>query len=352
MAELRFDPEVCERCEGTDCLMRCQYLGLTPDQARTEMRNIIAGKHSLVLDQCVTCYSCEEYCPYGNHPFYKIVEEQEKAAVLVAPRPITTQWVNICEPTGRFKVGKIKDRALSLCFIPAFTDLVGGKLFEGIAASHFMGAEFFCNVVYLHFARASVIRERLPKVVENIAALGMKEVVFLHDECYASFKSLAPAYGIEAPFRITHYFEYLLERLTALKDRVRPLNIEVAYQRPCSSRLIPETDHLVDEVFSLIGVTRVRRSYDRDNAVCCSGLIRMSKRENGYRLAYDNQTKNIDDMVDSGVGHTVFNCPYCYLALAEKVAERGLKPIHMVDLCKLAIGETPGKGVMGYGRYL
>jgi Fe-S oxidoreductase len=352
MLELRFDPAICRSCEGTDCLTRCKYLGLTKEQARAEILNLIEGRPSTVPGSCVTCYACEEYCPYGNHPFYRIVEQQEKEGILTAPRPITTQWVNTCEPTGRFRVGKIQDRALSLCFIPAFADLVPGALFEGISASYFMGAEFFCNVVYLHFARPSVIKERLPKVVENIAALGAKEVIFLHDECYASFKSLAPAYGIDVPFKSTHYYEYLLERLAALRDRITPLNIRVAYQRPCSSRLIPETDGLVDEIFSLIGVERAARQYDRDNAVCCSGLIRMLKRPDGYDLAYNNQKKNIDDMLDAGAEHCVFNCPYCYLALSEKVAERGLKPIHMIDLCKLAIGETPGKGVMGYGRYL
>jgi len=53
-----------------------------------------------------------------------------------------------------------------------------------------------------------------------------------------------------------------------------------------------------------------------------------------------------------GVEHCVFNCPYCYLALSEKVAAKGLKPIHMIELCKLALGEEPAKGVMGYARYL
>jgi len=352
MIELKYDPAVCEACEGVDCLTRCRYLDLGLDGARAEILNLVAGKHSRVLDQCATCYACEEYCPYGNHPFYRIVELQEKEGILTSPRAITSQWVNMCEPAGKFRVGKIGDRALSQCYIPYFADLVSGKLFDGIAASSFMGAEFFCNVVYLHFAKASVIRSRLPKVVENIAALGAKDVVFLHDECYASFKSLAPAYGIDVPFKITHYYEYLIERLATLKDQIRPLNLRVAYQRPCSSRLIPETDPLVDEVFSRIGVERAARTYDRENAVCCSGLIRMSKRPGSCDLARDNQSKNIEDMVRSGAEHCVFNCPYCYMALSEKVAQQGLKPIHMIDLCKLAIGETPGKGVMAYGKYL
>jgi hypothetical protein len=44
-------------------------------------------------------------------------------------------------------------------------------------------------------------------------------------------------------------------------------------------------------------------------------------------------------MVKHGAEYCVFNCPACWDPLAEKVAKRGIKPIHMIDLCKLAIGE-------------
>ena len=39
-----------------------------------------------------------------------------------------------------------------------------------------------------------------------------------------------------------------------LKDKIKPLNITVAYQRPCSNRLIPEKLPLVKEILELIGV--------------------------------------------------------------------------------------------------
>lgn len=352
MLQLKFDINRCLECETQDCLVRCQYLHLDKNTAKAEIQKIYDGEYSFVLDKCVTCYACEEYCPMRNHPFYLIVERQEEKGILTAPRPVTTQWVNMCEPVGRPRVGKVKERALSLCFIPAFPDLVKGKLFDGIAPSYFMGQEFFCNVVYLHFAKISVIKERLPKVIENITKLGVKEAIFLHDECYSSFKSLAPAYGIEVPFKVTHYFEYLYSKLKELNGEIKLLNIRAAYQRPCSSRLVPDKGHFVDDIFQLIGVERVKREYDGENALCCSEVIRMVKGMEGFDIANDNQRRNIEDMAKAGAEYCVFNCPYCYMALSEKVAKRGIKPIHMIDLCKLAIGEKPGKGVIEYGRYL
>jgi len=67
--------------------------------------------------------------------------------------------------------------------------------------SYIFGQEFFCNVVYIHFANTAIIKERLPVIIENLRKLEVKEVVCMHDECYGSFTSLAPAYGIEVPFK-------------------------------------------------------------------------------------------------------------------------------------------------------
>jgi Fe-S oxidoreductase len=262
-----------------------------------------------------------------------IVEQQEAKGILPAPRPTVTMWINQCQPVGRFMVGKVEEKALSYCFLPHFNTLVKGKLFDGIAWSVIFGQEFFCNAVYLHYAKASVIKDRLPKIVENIKNQGIKELVCLHDECYGTFTSLAPAYGIDIPFKPIHYYEYLYGRL---KDQIKPLNIKAAYQRNCSARLCPDTDHYVDDIFGLLGVERVTREYDRENALCCAEIFRMAQ---GPTLADDVQKRNIDDMAMFGAEYCVFNCPACWDSLAHRVVKQGIKPIHMIDLCKFAIGE-------------
>jgi Fe-S oxidoreductase len=233
-------------------------------------------------------------------------------------------------------VGKVEERALSYCFLPQFNVLVKGRLFDGIALSVVFGQEFFCNAVYLHYAKLSVIKDRLPKTIENIKNQGIKELVCLHDECYGTFTSLAPAYGIDVPFKPIHYYEYLYGRLKELRDQIKPMNIKAAYQRNCSARLSPQTDHYVDDIFELLGVERVKREYDRENALCCAEIFRMAS---GPTLADDVQKRNIDDMAKYGAEYCVFNCPACWDSLAHKVVRQGIKPIHMIDLCKLAIGE-------------
>ncbi len=336
MYALKFSEKVCATCPSADCLLKCQYMDFEKEEAHAEMMKIVRGEDSRVLHECVTCYACEEYCKRGNHPYYLIGERREEKGIYTAPRPITNQWVNMTSMQGKYMVGDVKERAVSCCLLPELGELGSGEIFKDVASSAVFGAEFMCPAVHTHFARMSVIKERLPVVIDNMAKLGIKELICLHDECYGTYRSIAAAYGIEVPFKLIYYMDFLLERMKELKDKIVPLNITVAYQRPCSNRLIPDKHPLVREILDLIGVTMPDREYQDENCLCCAELIRSIA---GYRLADDVQKRNIDDMCAAGAEYCVFNCPACQTVLSEKVLQKGLTPIHIIDLCKMAIGE-------------
>ena len=342
MFELRFDEKKCLACQTCDCLTKCQYIDIDTDTAKTEIRKIIDAEDSFVLHQCVTCYACEDYCKMGNHPFYLIVERQEELGIPPVPAPVTRQWVQLAIPQmGELKIEEIKEPALSMCMFGQLAGSIQGKLFDGVTVLPLEtqeGVQFFCQLMYLHFTRTSVIKERLPRIIENIAKHNIKELICFHDECYGTFASYAPAVGIEVPFKPIHFFEYLYNRLVEFKDDIKPLNLKVAYQRPCSSRLSPDKLHFVDDIFNLIGVESVKREYVGENALCCAALIRGQRREGSRQLAADIQRRNIQDMIDAGAEFCVFNCPYCFLTLSERVTKSGLKPVFMGDLCRLAVG--------------
>jgi Fe-S oxidoreductase len=174
--------------------------------------------------------------------------------------------------------------------------------------------------------------------MENITAYlkdsGTDELVCFHDECYGTYTSWAGAYGIEPPFRPIHLFDYIHKRLLALKGQIKPLGFKVAYQRNCSARLIPETEHYVDEIFSLIGAERVKREYDFENALCCGAVLEAQQR---FDLAETNQDKNVEDMKAAGATFCIFNCPMCFFTLMEKVVKMGMTPMMMSDFCQLAL---------------
>lgn len=339
MSKLKFDEAICEKCTTYDCLIKCQYMDFDLDKAKEERRKLIKGQNSFVLKDCVTCYACEEYCPYNNHPFYQIVEQQEKFDIHPVPRPLEKAQVAMMEPNQRIEQKKLTEPVINMCVFSMLKGAVRGKLFQD--ASVIMGRDIFCNLMYLHFARNSTIAERLPKMIDNITTYylkpnNIKELVCYHDECYGTYTSWAPAFGIEVPFKPVHLFDYLYSKLLELKSDIKPLNLKVAYHRNCSTRLIPETEHFVNDIFSLIGVTRVKREYDYENALCCGAVFEAQQR---FELAEKIQDKIVEDLKASGVSHCVYNCPMCFFTLAEKVSKAGIIPVMMSDLCQQALGE-------------
>lgn len=339
MHELAFDPGLCERCTAIDCVMDCQYIQMDLSQAREERLKIARGEDSSILRDCVTCYACEEYCPHKNHPFYKIVEVQESLGIQPVPRPITRSQVSAMTASGKIKKREGSGALIDLCYFPMLAALIRGKLFRD--AAYFTGSDFMCQVMFLHFGRQSVIKERIPGIVAKIHDDYVKprsspELVCYHDECYGTFTSWAPAYGIDIAFKPVHLFEYLHGKLMEHRGDIKPLNIKAAYQRGCSNRLCPETDQWVDKIFDLIGVERAAREFDRKNGLCCGGVMEAQQR---FDLAEELQEKNVNDMKESGATHVVFNCPFCFFTLSGKAGERGMTPVLMSELCLKAVGE-------------
>ncbi|ABW66580.1 (Fe-S)-binding protein [Desulfosudis oleivorans] len=340
MNAIVFDPTVCAACKTVDCLMNCQYISFGDvAEAKKEKQKINAGKESRVLHECLTCYACQEYCPNHNNPFFVLVELQEKLGLLPAPRPVVAEQLKMMAFKGRLARAPVASPLINMCAFPMLTGSIRGRLYEG--ASVIAGTDIFCNVMWLHFAKNSVIRERVPKAIDNIMSFFMKDsgltdMVCFHDECYGTYTTLAKAYGIDVPFRPIHLFDYINGRLDDLADRIKPLNQVVAYQRGCSNRLCPETDAVLDEIFEKIGAIRAPRKYDRENALCCGGVPRAHQRD---EFADDLVERNISDMLDVKAVYCVFNCPFCMATLAQEVAERGLMPILVSDLVQAALGE-------------
>ncbi|MBW2062712.1 MAG: (Fe-S)-binding protein [Deltaproteobacteria bacterium] len=345
MYEVKYDEKKCLSCRTQDCLIKCQYIDIDKESAKKEILKIGHGEDSFVLHECVTCYACEEYCPMNNHPFYLIVEKQEELDIPPLPRPLIQRGINLGVPfRGEPVIEKVNGRSLLMGVFSDLMFLIQGKLFEGvpvISSDPRKMFHYFCQLMYLHYARTSVINDRLPKIIETIAKHEVDEVICFHDECYGTYTSYCSAVGIEVPFKPVHFFEFLYDRLKELKDEIEPVNLKVAYQRPCSSRLSSDKHHFVQDIFELIGAEAVEREYVDENALCCGGTIVGQRQEGSRKRAAEIEKKNIEDMKSAGAEVCVFNCPACYNTMAQIVTRNGIAPIYMSDLCRLAIGENP-----------
>ncbi len=333
-----FHEERCDFCG--DCLARCHYLDFDNKTGGEAFEKLVRGEKSDWIYDCVTCIACNEYCPKDARPFDLILQRMEEAGDFTDPK-LKAQMADRFKAEGEPRPMEPKDRVMSICVMDGSMPwAIQGSLFEEL--SILKGRHYFCNVLFAHMGDESIMRDRLQGLVNNLAKSGAKEIVFVHDDCYALLAGMAPEFGIKLPFRPISILEYLADYLKDHPDRITKLDMKVAYQRPCASRYTPEKDHFLDEIFSLIGVERVARKYDGINAICC-----------GVELAGPNlklfprgknfapfQEKNIQDARDHGAEAIVYLCPMCFRTLNKKAREAGMKNYMISDICRLALGET------------
>lgn len=325
-----FNKDLCDLCG--DCLVECQWMDLERDRAVECMQALIRGQDSPVLSECITCYACNEICPHGANPFDLIAELQEKHRSLSSEESAGAN-------EARYAFDKeLKDypraeRVMTTCvFGKTDAGLIQGELYGLPMVS---GKPYFCWVLFSHIGAESIQRKHARELVDRLTMTGAREVVCFHDDCYAMLARLAPGYGVEVPFRPVHLSEYLVEYLRKNKNRIRPLNIDVAYQRPCASRHTPEKEHFIDELFELVGARRVERGYDRERALCCAGIKMMLGRGDPR----PDQEKNVLDAKSAGAGAMVCLCPMCMHSLAGVANEHGLPLVFIGDLARMALGE-------------
>ncbi len=327
----------CDFCG--ECLDRCQYLNFEKKGGEA-FRRLVRNKESDWIYDCITCAACNEYCPQGARPFDLILQRMDEKEDFTDPglrAKLAERFLATDEP----KPVEQKDKVMSICVMQGNMPwAIQGQLFEGIPL--LKGRHYFCNVLFAHMGNESIMRERLSGMVNNLAKSGAKEIVFVHDDCYAMLKDLAPEYGVRLPFRPVHLFEYLRNYLRDSKNRLQKLNMKIAYQRPCASRFTSEKEGLLDEIFELIGVERVSRKYDRVNALCC-GLetagpnMKLFPRGKNYAPFRD---KNIKDAKINGAEAMVYLCAMCFTALHKIAQAEGLRNYMISDICRLALGET------------
>jgi len=327
-----WESEKCDLCG--DCLVRCQYTDYDREGAVEEIKLLMEGKPAKILSDCITCCACNEYCPTGANPFDLINQLQESHHSVPIPEKMI-KFVDSTEAIPSTIVTGDKGKpALSMCFLERMMpeDTLGSKMFEDMTVV--AGGDYFCFLGYVHICMDSPLVRNARRFIDNLAAIEADEIVFMHADCYAMISKM-PSYNIEVPFKATHIVEYMRNYLRGHPEEITPLNLRIAYQRPCASRYSSEIEPIVDELFELIGAERVVRTYDRESALCCGSMFERIYTERIKPV----QEKNIRDAIENGAEGMVFLCPFCNTTLGRSVSEAGMVPILITDLVRLSLGE-------------
>lgn len=331
----------CDLCG--DCLDLCKNIDFgDKENASREFEKLIKGEKVDWLNDCITCMACDEYCAKDANPFSLILQRLEEDGNFTDPQvrqDMAARFLAKKDP------GPVQPKRwnMSLCVMTGNMPWAPfGQLFENDDITILKGLPYFCNVLFVHMGNESIMKDRMQKMVDNLAASGAKEIIFVHEDCYVALNTYAKEYGIELPFKPVHMFEYLKEYLTENQDKIKKLNIKAAYQRPCASRhTAPEVEALLNDIFDLIGVERATRKYEGIDALCCGVEVagpglKLFPRGKNYEPFQD---KNIQDAKDNGAEAMVYLCPMCFKTLSPKARAAGLKNYMVSDICRLALGE-------------
>jgi len=334
-----WDSSKCDLCG--DCLVKCRYVDYDKDRAAAEIKLLMEGKEADILNKCITCVACNDYCPTGADPSNLIFTMQEKIGtcpIAMFGKPVLDVMAKGFEgqgEPGELIPGDPDKPALSFDsfeFRQFPEGTLDSALFKGMTVVR--GSEYMSLVGCVHMGGVSFAEKYGQKVIDKLASLG-KDIVYIHNEGYILAHLKAKECGITVPFKYMHLFEYLRDYLKDHPSSITKLGKKVAYQANCATRWLHEQDDWLDEIFELIGVERPPRQFERLNAVCCTGPIINTDR----KQAVDIQEKNVRDAIDCGADALITICPICDAVMRRPTSHLGLPKIFITDLCRIALGE-------------
>ncbi|HOD28548.1 MAG TPA: (Fe-S)-binding protein [Syntrophales bacterium] len=329
----------CDLCG--DCLVKCRYVDYDKDRAAREIKLLMEGKAADILDRCITCNACFQYCPTGADPANLICRMQEKMESPISEsfKPVINSVVKAFEQGSRDvqviegDPGKPALSFDSFTFAQFPAGTLESRLFKGMTVVR--GRKYASLVGMAHMGGESLAEKYGQRVIDSLAELG-REIVYIHNEGYILAHIKAKELGIEVPYAYRHLFEYLLAYFEKHPKDIVKLNKKVAYQPNCAVRWFPEQNAWLDEIFDRIGVERVSRRYEGVNALCCGGPALFVNNE----LSTGIQQSNIRDAMDNRAEALITICPMCDTVLRGQTAKAGLPQIFITDLCRMALGEV------------
>ncbi|MFX1456203.1 MAG: hypothetical protein ACFFDB_12585 [Promethearchaeota archaeon] len=342
-----FLEEKCTLCG--DCIVKCNYMDYSVEEAKKEFKKLIKGEPSPITSECITCCACTMYCPEEADPFDLISRRMEETGTFIGNKYVANG--NIL-PADRMrganmlpsslKKGDPDKPIMNLCTVNMIQGAIEGQLFEGLTI--LQGGDYFCQIGGYHAGIPSMVRNNAQKFINNLTKVVPDDnyLICFHDDCYMMLEHYAKDFGIKVPFKFIHIIEYLRDFVKKNLDKIEKLNIKIAYQQPCASRIewdaFRKKDKALDELFELLGVKRVEREFDRENALCCTAVI--SPNDKYWKM-------NLNDAKKAGAEAMVFLCPVCCLYLRSKAQAEGLEPYFLTNLVREALGEKLSQGRAG-----
>ncbi len=287
--------------ECGQCLKNCPYLGITSDQAVSQIKLLKERSYApLVLKKCFNCMACNYFCPQGLYPYELILLQRyfryqqqggipERATYLLPhfsphfrsdliqdmwyrERELLKSWFQTY-PEGEL----VLYPGCNLLALPSLADTM---LLEGVVITG--NWKLCCGEMYYRmglFETVSMIAERLTEYYKD---KNIGTMLFACPACYRMFSQVLPSqFGAHFPFQSRFLGNYLLEQIKIGEIPIKSSpEKKPTLQDSCHGRLLG--NKFMQEVRSLLTTVGVTSYLDLPSkssgqGFCC-GIAASAKR--------------------------------------------------------------------------
>jgi Fe-S oxidoreductase len=377
--ELFYDYDNCEEC-GT-CLYRCQVMGLSPQEAKDEVRRLRAGEKARFVDsRCASCYSCNLFCPNDCSPYGLILYRWyqrylEKGLPVRAQLALPLEGVNFNTIARRHHTARERELVAEWernASSPEAVAAAGGTvLYAGCNAQIFpclldtsmlreftiIGAqELCCGELYFRLGIMDVVQRQARALEERFRRLGVRRMYVF---CTAGFNILSnvlPRYfGADFDFEILYLYDWLLERVDKGEIALsREWEGGAVVQESCHAKVLGRRYADVPrELMRRAGLEVSEMAHARELSVCC-GAACGARSYNPLDMGVQS-LRQWREARDSGADSMVSYCATCLLLLhmGRMIRPTRMPLYHLMEVLIRAAGEEdPHDIVASRARYI
>ncbi len=344
----------CRECG--DCLARCRYLGLSREEAISEIKKINAGLPARAAERCVSCYACDAFCPNGAHPYERIhyrwnARYLEKGLPARASYLMPTRRPNFRQDIAYSAEEKRLHEAWGADSPPARTVLYPGcnlltmpLLMHPVITDRLpvWGRwELCCGEMYFRMGLLDEVEKTAKRLTEYYAARPVDEMVFLCPAGYNMFTNVLPTqFGARFSFKTVPFAQWFLRELDRGAYRITDrLTGSVVIHDSCHARVLGDSFLGAQRaMLERLGLTVIETTDDRADGLCC-GMAAGCTSYSGLDImrCASRELKTLDG---AGADEAAIYCTGCLIQLGiARLASPFGRPLrHVLELVYRAMG--------------
>ncbi len=324
-----------------------------------EKMKILEGESSRVLDQCISCYACNVFCPHDCHP-YELILYQRFKRYRRQGLPLRAEYLMpSAQPNFRTDlVPKMSGREQELvekwkqtppegelvlypgCNILALPHLLDASFMKGITIAG--SWELCCGEMYFRMGLLDEVERRAGRLTEYYRDKRIGTMLFSCTACLNMFANVLPnQFGAWFNFETRYLGTYLLKQVEAGNIHLETsINKKVTVHDPCHARIMG-ADVMEDSrrLLEKCGAGIVEAELNREDGLCC-GAAAGGKRYNPVDILFAS-ARALQEGKKAGAEELVLYCGGCQLAFSLcSLLIPSRQPLrHMLEYVKAAGGE-------------